>query len=589
MLHLTSTYKQLHVEIPVNIIHPNSLDILPNSLAQVASALEHVHRHKVAYNRSDHNRTGSASYRGPDSDRLKTHKSLDDIAGLDNREYTDTWDYTPNTSPHSSPMASPLLPPSLNRTQNAPLEHTNYKYIPGSAFSAPRRQSLEEIRRCDVSNQVPGHAPSTDQTGSMGAKMNTKGRRRVSFSEPDKAPTALPEASLYRSHDKSAYQPIQNSAQRENITTSDEIASLTRALDGSPRKMTTKKGQRRLDGADKEAGMLLSNATRVVGLSRSDDVHGEDSPSYMADSSNDQSVLVDTDDRHESEGGVQGLPHVYKKGGADGSGTGRTNTSQLEPSTLLQKNERGNVRYEHGRNRHGSTSQNIAPPPTTRACLPSATSGVDLSIFGNSVTSCINTTSTRKFSHPTISTYMGCQDDGDIPFGDPGPDVGELELANHDVLAIRSPFERDRCSAGNQDYVSNRSSNRSKSKGSTGADGGHSGRIKARHTTSSEYLDNADGDTTVIRGRDPHHVGLGRGGRLCEEGPRHKLSMIEKGHNHKYRNKEDKVERSRGKERREGGDQSGTYITSVSEHSKENYDRGIGKARGKRVADGMHV
>ncbi|KAI4116033.1 MAG: hypothetical protein LQ345_003474 [Seirophora villosa] len=38
--------KHLMVQLPITIIHPNSIDIPPNSLAQVAATIEHKHRHR---------------------------------------------------------------------------------------------------------------------------------------------------------------------------------------------------------------------------------------------------------------------------------------------------------------------------------------------------------------------------------------------------------------------------------------------------------------------------------------------------------------------------------------------------------------
>ncbi|KAI4253298.1 MAG: hypothetical protein L6R42_007637 [Xanthoria sp. 1 TBL-2021] len=38
--------KHLTVQLPITLIHPNSIDIPPNSLAQVAAAIEHKHRNR---------------------------------------------------------------------------------------------------------------------------------------------------------------------------------------------------------------------------------------------------------------------------------------------------------------------------------------------------------------------------------------------------------------------------------------------------------------------------------------------------------------------------------------------------------------
>ncbi|MCJ1284168.1 hypothetical protein MMC26_003499 [Xylographa opegraphella] len=84
--------KALVVQIPITIIHPNSLDIVPNSVAQVASAIEHHHHRRQRSNASRH--TASRS--------------------------------SPNGSVH---------PPS----------NSAYRYTQGRAFSAARRQSTEQL------------------------------------------------------------------------------------------------------------------------------------------------------------------------------------------------------------------------------------------------------------------------------------------------------------------------------------------------------------------------------------------------------------------------------------------------------------
>ncbi|KAL8737115.1 MAG: hypothetical protein Q9181_002009 [Wetmoreana brouardii] len=93
--------KHLMVQLPITIIHPNSIDIPPNSLAQVAATIEHKHR----------------------------------------------------TRPPTTP-------------------DTSYKYRPGQAFLAARRQSFEDVARHTISSEevnniadiLNGHSnPSTRQ------------------------------------------------------------------------------------------------------------------------------------------------------------------------------------------------------------------------------------------------------------------------------------------------------------------------------------------------------------------------------------------------------------------------------------------
>ncbi|KAL8705612.1 MAG: hypothetical protein Q9201_001299 [Fulgogasparrea decipioides] len=77
-----SLVKHLMVQLPITIIHPNSIDIPPNSLAQVAATIEHKHR----------------------------------------------------TRPPTTP-------------------DTSYKYRPGQAFLAARRQSFEDVARHTISSE----------------------------------------------------------------------------------------------------------------------------------------------------------------------------------------------------------------------------------------------------------------------------------------------------------------------------------------------------------------------------------------------------------------------------------------------------
>ncbi|MCJ1399537.1 hypothetical protein MMC11_002739, partial [Xylographa trunciseda] len=82
----------LVVQLPVTVIHPNSLDIVPNSVAQVASAIEHHHHRRQRSNASRHTTSKSSPNGSP--------------------------------NPHSIPM---------------------YRYTQGGAFSAARRHSTEQL------------------------------------------------------------------------------------------------------------------------------------------------------------------------------------------------------------------------------------------------------------------------------------------------------------------------------------------------------------------------------------------------------------------------------------------------------------
>ncbi|MCJ1387741.1 hypothetical protein MMC18_000584 [Xylographa bjoerkii] len=89
---LTFNSQALVVQIPITVIHPNSLDIAPNSVAQVASAIEHHHHRRQRSNASR------------------------------------------QTASKSSPNGSPKF-------RNNPM----YRYSQGGAFSAARRQSTEQL------------------------------------------------------------------------------------------------------------------------------------------------------------------------------------------------------------------------------------------------------------------------------------------------------------------------------------------------------------------------------------------------------------------------------------------------------------
>ncbi|MCJ1478330.1 hypothetical protein MMC13_007008 [Lambiella insularis] len=92
-----SLKKTLFVQIPITIIHPNSLDIVPNSVAQVASAIEHRHLRR----------------------QRSTISRLADSFG----------------SPNGSLK---------------PEQHSPYRYTQGKAFSAARRRSTEQCNTVSI-------------------------------------------------------------------------------------------------------------------------------------------------------------------------------------------------------------------------------------------------------------------------------------------------------------------------------------------------------------------------------------------------------------------------------------------------------
>lgn len=54
--------KRVMVELPITIIHPNSIDVPPNSLAQVAAAVEHKHRDHLFGTRSPYRYTAGRAF-----------------------------------------------------------------------------------------------------------------------------------------------------------------------------------------------------------------------------------------------------------------------------------------------------------------------------------------------------------------------------------------------------------------------------------------------------------------------------------------------------------------------------------------------
>ncbi|MCJ1432271.1 hypothetical protein MMC27_001627 [Xylographa pallens] len=117
--------KALVVQIPITVLHPNSLDIVPNSVAQVASAIEHHHHRRQRSNASRH--TASKS--------------------------------SPNGSPN--PQSNPV-----------------YRYTQGRAFSAARRQSTEQLNAAAQRAEEVVEELTRDLDGSP-RKAGPKGRTGV--------------------------------------------------------------------------------------------------------------------------------------------------------------------------------------------------------------------------------------------------------------------------------------------------------------------------------------------------------------------------------------------------------------------------
>ena len=106
----TSHSKSITVQLPIVLIHMNSLDVVPNSVAQVAAAIEEK-RAKIHHKRAA-------------SKRLATN----------------TAQHTENTG-----LANPGTPTGLTRrASNAAAGNSN---VQGRAFAAPRKQSLDRMRQ----------------------------------------------------------------------------------------------------------------------------------------------------------------------------------------------------------------------------------------------------------------------------------------------------------------------------------------------------------------------------------------------------------------------------------------------------------
>ncbi|MCJ1313237.1 hypothetical protein MMC25_006914 [Agyrium rufum] len=119
--------KPLQVQIPITIIHPNSLDIPPNSLAQVASAIEsrlstRPSRKTAALERATNHLTSSnGAQNSTDRTRIFPH------------------------SPIASRTATDGLPLNSNPPDDAlPMV---YRYTPGAPFVAARRKSIEQMEQ----------------------------------------------------------------------------------------------------------------------------------------------------------------------------------------------------------------------------------------------------------------------------------------------------------------------------------------------------------------------------------------------------------------------------------------------------------
>ena len=131
--------KRLMVELPITIIHPNSVDIPPNSLAQVAAAVEHKHRDHLFSTGSPYRYTAGRAFaaareRSYDQMKAKTLPSpeLRDVAlhldgsprkvthrrshiglGSRNSNHTDTRNARPTSRPQTS---LDVYGPSLQRS-----------------------------------------------------------------------------------------------------------------------------------------------------------------------------------------------------------------------------------------------------------------------------------------------------------------------------------------------------------------------------------------------------------------------------------------------------------------------------------------
>ena len=106
----TSHSKSITVQLPIVLIHMNSLDVVPNSVAQVAAAIEEK-RAKIHHKRAQSKRQAPIA-----------------------PQHTDT-----------TIMSSPDTPECLaRRASNAAAGNSN---VQGRAFAAPRKQSLDRMRQ----------------------------------------------------------------------------------------------------------------------------------------------------------------------------------------------------------------------------------------------------------------------------------------------------------------------------------------------------------------------------------------------------------------------------------------------------------
>ena len=603
VLRLSSTYKNLSVQIPISIIHPNSLDILPNSLAQVASALEHAHRQKESRGRSEQDDSEHTSYGNHCPVLFEACKGLTDVVAKSDQIYIDTWDYIPSPSSQSSPLVPPLLPPSCDKTIPVPVRK-KYRYVPGSAFSAPRRRSLEKMKGSGESSQTLGQSPSTDETESPKENLSTKENRKVSFNEPEKFPTRPAEGPLCEvESDNNPRRQDTNYSRPGNGLTNDEIVSLTQDLDGSPRKRTTRQVLRDLDSADKRVGRYLEDEILIARQPREHEAKEESSSSPLVEYSNDFSLLSHMDSRRgTSREGREGLTvskngdaegstssQVYPDGGAqrwqnfvprDGT-TSESDTTKTspEPSIRLQRTKANAGLYKHNR----TTSRGIrqcSAAPTLQSCPPSTISGVDISIYSDDLSAKFKEAPTRSVVPAVPGAYEDDHDNKDMLLGGPGPDVGEFEPEDYDLPAIESSLERQRCSADTR--YSGQSNSRSRNKN----------RSNSRCAPSMEYREHSNEGTVVKRGGRGYDIGLGPGSKTQEGGTRYKQTLANRRGGQRHGSKEGKVENNRTGVRRESGKgyhRRETNVRAGSSHTREHYDHAIGKAKGKVVVDDMHV
>ncbi|KAI4233085.1 MAG: hypothetical protein LQ349_004610, partial [Xanthoria aureola] len=217
--------KHLTVQLPITLIHPNSIDIPPNSLAQVAATIEHKHRNRepltpdISYNYRPGQAFLAARRQSFDQTARKTI-SQDDITNIANALDNDP---EKKTTQQARRRASATHISSAPKTENPRLAYRNSRFLEGTnSFRnpPPPPQHAPPTRPPMVSSHPLPQRPDIPQRRTHRASLDEHSSRQTSL---DYQPSAAQHRRTKTTEDRYHRGPrLQRSTSGLKFSSSDE-------------------------------------------------------------------------------------------------------------------------------------------------------------------------------------------------------------------------------------------------------------------------------------------------------------------------------------------------------------------------------